>query len=122
MLGSNWWLYLAAFGIPTAVTGFCFGLLNRSIAKRDRRREKEQAEKEAKAEERERNREKLDRMLLQSTTAALALGEATAKAVQRIPDAHCNGDMHAALNYAERVKHEQKDFLFALGVHALHEE
>lgn len=122
MLGSNWWLILAAFGIPTAVTGFCFGLLNRSIAKRDRRREKEQAEKEAKAEERERNREKLDRMLLQSITAALALGESTAKAVQRIPDAHCNGDMHAALNYAERVKHEQKDFLFALGVHALHEE
>mgnify|MGYP000727273512 CR=1 FL=1 len=27
---------------------------------------------------------------------SLALGEATAKAVQRIPDAKCNGDMHAA--------------------------
>lgn len=43
--------------------------------------------------------------------ASLALGEATARAVQRIPDAHCNGDMHAALDYAQNVKHEQKDFL-----------
>ena len=81
MLTSNWWVILVAFGIPTAVTGFCFGLLSRSLSRRDKQREKEQAEKEAKAEERERNREELDRMLLQSTTAALALGEATAKAV-----------------------------------------
>ena len=43
--------------------------------------------------------------------SSLALGEATARAVQRIPDAHCNGDMHAALDYAQKVKHEQKDFL-----------
>ena len=42
--------------------------------------------------------------------SAIALAEATAKAVQRIPDAKCNGDMHAALEYAQKVKHEQKDF------------
>ena len=51
------------------------------------------------------------RMNSASSTASLALGEATARAVQRIPDAHCNGDMHAALDYAQKVKHEQKDFL-----------
>lgn len=61
-------------------------------------------------------------MLLQSTTAAIALGEATAKAVQRIPDAHCNGDMHRALEYAADIKHRQKDFLTSLGVHALHDD
>ena len=103
--------FLAAMGIPTAITAFCSWALQR----RSMRREK-------KAEELERSREKLDVMLLQSTTAAIALGEATAKAVQRIPDAHCNGDMHRALEYAADIKHRQKDFLTSLGVHALHDD
>lgn len=119
---NSFWQMLVAFGLPTAITGFFIWCLKRDIEKRDRIREREQAEKEHKAEERERNREKLDMVLLQSTTAAIALGEATAKAVQRIPDAHCNGDMHAALDYAARIKHDQKDFLTALGIHALHDE
>lgn len=118
----NVWPLLVAFGVPTAATGFFIWMLKRSIDKRDRQREEAQAERERRAEERERNRERLDTMLLQSTSAAIALGEATAKAVQRIPDAHCNGDMHAALDYAAKVKHEQKDFLTSLGVHALHDE
>ncbi len=109
-------------GIPTAITAFCSWWLQRKITKRDAAREAADAAKEAKAEEREHNREKLDVMLLQSTTAAIALGEATAKAVQRIPDAHCNGDMHKALDYAAEVKHSQKDFLTSLGIHALHED
>lgn len=112
----------AAMGIPTAITAFCSWMLQRKITKRDKAREAADAEREHKAEERERNREKLDVMLLQSTTAAIALGEATAKAVQRIPDAHCNGDMHKALDYAAEVKHSQKDFLTSLGIHALHDE
>ena len=53
------------------------------------------------------------------TSAAIALGEATARAVQRIPDAHCNGDMHAALDYAAKIKHAQKDFLTSQGIHAI---
>lgn len=105
------WPVVAACGVPTAATGFFIWLLKRYIDKR-----------EQKAEERERNREKLDLVLLQSTSAAIALGEATAKAVQRIPDAHCNGDMHAALLYAVEVKNKQKEFLTSLGVHALHED
>lgn len=113
---------VVAMGIPSAVTGFLIRRMEKRIDNRDKRRAAEQAERERKAEERERNREKLDIVLLQSTTAAIALGEATAKAVQRIPDAHCNGDMHAALDYAARVKHEQKDFLTGLGIHALHDD
>lgn len=122
VLQSSWWLILAALGIPTAITGFFVRRLEKSIDKREKQREKEEAEREKKAEEREKNREKLDMLLLQTTTASIALGEATAKAVQRIPDAHCNGDMHAALEYAARVKHDQKDFLTSLGIHALHED
>lgn len=111
ILNSGWWLILAALGIPTAVIGLLFRRMEKKMEKRDKQRE----EKEA-------NREQLDLMLLQATSAAIALGEATAKAVQRIPDAHCNGDMHAALEYATEVKHKQKDFLTSLGVHALHED
>ncbi len=117
--------FLTAFLIalvPSLLTGVFMLLLERSIRKRDREQAKAQAEKEHRAEEKEKNREELDKMLLASTSAALTLGEATAKAVQRIPDAHCNGDMHAALDYAAKVKDKQKDFLTNLGVHALHED
>lgn len=116
------WLILVAFGVPTACTGLFVWLLKRSIEKRDRERERAQEERDRKADERERNREQLDIILLQSTTAAIALSEATARAVQRIPDAHCNGDMHAALDYATKVKNEQKEFLTKLGIHHLHED
>lgn len=90
--------------------------------KREAQRKKEQEALEAKAEEREKKREQLELVLIQSTSAAIALGEATARAVQRIPDAHCNGDMHAALEYAAKVKHDQKNFLTGLGIHALHDD
>ena len=116
------WSYLVAFGVPTACTGIFVWLLKRSIDKRDKQRDKALADRDKKAEEREKNREEFEMMLLQMNTAAIALGEATAKAVQRIPDAKCNGDMHAALDYATKVKHSQKDFLTKLGLHALHEE
>ena len=33
--------------------------------------------------------------------------------------AHCNGDMHAALEYARKIKHEQKDFLTQQGIEAI---
>lgn len=66
--------------------------------------------------ERDRAREEFELMLVKGNNAAIALGEATAKAVQNIPDAHCNGDMHDALDYAQRVKHEQKDFLSEQGI------
>lgn len=101
---------IALMGIPTAVTGFFFWLIQRKITKR-----------QTKEEERERLRENQELLLIQGVRAAIALGEATAKAVQRIPDAHCNGDMHKALNYAEEVKRKQKDFLAEQGVHFLYE-
>ena len=34
--------------------------------------------------------------MIKGTSAAIALGEATARAVQSIPDAHCNGAKMAA--------------------------
>ena len=73
-------------------------------------------------DEQDKSQKDLIVLLVQSTNAAISLGEATARAVQRIPDAHCNGDMHRALEYAADIKHRQKDFLTSLGVHALHDD
>lgn len=74
-------------------------------------RKEEREERQRQLDEREQIREKNEFCIINSVNAAIALGEATARAVQRIPDAHCNGDMHAALDYAQKVKHEQKNFL-----------
>ena len=103
--------FLAALGIPSAIMGIIVRRIERRFEKRDR-----EAENKARAQA------ELLYLLVKSTRASIALGEATAKAVQRIPDAHCNGDMQAALSYATGVKHEQKDFLAHHGVESLLED
>ena len=55
-------------------------------------------------------------MLMQTSRATNVLAEATARAVQRIPDAHCNGDMEAALKQAAEIQKQEKDFLFDQGI------
>lgn len=110
-----------AASIPSALTGFCFWLIEQRLQKRAKKREDEEKERRKEEERREKLREQQELLLVQGVGAAIALGEATAKAVQRIPDAHCNGDMHAALEYAAKVKHEQKDFLARQGIEALYD-
>lgn len=100
--------FIAAMGIPSAIMGFIVWKLERKISAREKR-----------AEEQDAAQKDFFQLMVQSTGAAIALGEATAKAVQRIPDAHCNGDMHEALNYTTDIKHKQKDFLARQGIHAL---
>lgn len=92
---------IAAASIPSAIFAVCM-----------RRMEK-------RADEKDKAREEHEFLILKSINASIALGEATAEAVARIPDAKCNGDMHAALEYAREVKHEQKDFLNRQAVHAI---
>lgn len=92
---------VAAAGIPSALFAFWI-----------RRFEK-------RLDAKEKAREEHEFLLIKSVNASIALGEATAEAVARIPDANCNGDMHAALDYAREVKHEQKDFLNRQAVHAI---
>ena len=115
-VGQALWAFILALGIPSALTGFLVWNFEQKIAKREAKREKEQEERHKKEAEREKAREELQILTIQGVSAAIALGEATAKAVQRIPDAHCNGDMHDALNYAIKIKHEQKDFLTRMGI------
>lgn len=102
------WELAVTCGVPTALTGLFVWLLKRHIDKRESNREQQ-----------DKRREDFEYMLMKSTTASITLGEATARAVQRIPDAHCNGDMHAALDYAQTIKHEQRDFLARQGIENL---
>lgn len=102
---------IVAASIPSAITGFCFWLIEQNIQKRAEKEKAEREERQKAVDEREVIREKNELCIINSVNAAIALGEATARAVQRIPDARCNGDMHAALEYAQKVKHEQKNFL-----------
>lgn len=112
MIELNIWELVAAFvaamGIPSAIMGLIVRRLEKKINKRDTIRD-----------EQDKSQKDLIVLLVQSTSASIALGEATAKAVQRIPDAHCNGDMHAALEYATNIKHKQKEFLTKQGIDAL---
>lgn len=97
-----------ALGIPSAITGFCLWIFEKRMEKREKKRE-----------EKEKIRERQELLIVKGIWAAIALGEATAEAVARIPDAHCNGDMHNAMKYARDIKHEQKDFLTQQGIEAI---
>ena len=97
--------FLIAMGVPSAICGLLVWWLKRHIDK-----------KEARREEREKNTETLMLLMLQETRITTVLAEATAKAVQRIPDAHCNGDMTAALEKASKIQQKEKDFIAEQGV------
>ena len=107
---------MLAVCVPSAVVGFAFWMVEKRIEKRDKANEQARERRQREIDAREEKRQENEFMTLKCVNAALALGEATAKAVQRIPDAHCNGDMHAALEYAAQVKHEQKDFIERAGI------
>lgn len=97
--------FVAAMGIPSAITGILVWWLKKSIDKREKKRE-----------EQEKNTEKMILLIAQNSRATYTVAEATAKAVQRIKDAHCNGDMTAALEQAKKFQMEEQQFLIDQGV------
>lgn len=109
-----------AVTVPSAFTGFCFWLLEKRIEKRSKAEAEEREKRQRESDDREKARQQSEYLTLKAIGAALALSEATARAVQRIPDAHCNGDMHEALEYAAKIKHEQKDFLYGESVKSIY--
>ena len=111
MDNSIWMWLFAELGMLGGMGGLFFWWIKKRIDEREKA-----------AAEREKAKEQVEVAQLQATMAAIALCEATARAVQRIPDAHCNGDMHAALDYAARCKHDLKNVLTRVGVHALHDD
>ena len=55
-------------------------------------------------------------MMMQSTRANTVGITAIAQAIQRIPDAHCNGDMTAALTEMGKIQDKEKQFLIDKGI------
>lgn len=97
--------FVAAMGIPSAITGVAVWWLKKQMDKRDE-----------KLEEKERSTERMILLIAQNSRATYTVAEATARAVQRIPEAHCNGDMTAALEQAKKFQMEEQQFLIDQGV------
>lgn len=98
---------LIAMSVPSGVTAFCFWMIERKIKKQ----QKEEDEKE-------KIREKNETLIIKSVMAAIALGEAAATALK---NGHANGETEAALEYARKIKHEQRDFLAEQGIKGIYE-
>lgn len=98
------------FGIPSAITGFGIWWIKRRIE-----------QNEAKSKEHEANLEALVLMMMNSTRANSIGITAIARAVQRIPDAHCNGDMTEALAQMESIQKKEQQFVMDKGIKYLFE-
>ena len=109
MEGHIVWYMLGELGI---LTGFVALLFRRFEKKLDKREQEKARKEDAKVQH--------DKLMLGMTFASLSLAEATAEAVQRIPDAHCNGDMHEALTTAKKAKNDYRDFQAEQTVEYLH--
>lgn len=95
---------------------FILWRIKRSIEKREKERDAKDAERAKEVAVREANYEKMMLMIMQTGRANYVLGVATARAIQRIPDAKCNGDMKKALEDAEEMQTKEQSFLIDQGV------
>lgn len=101
---------LSAAGIPSLITGLMCWEMKRRIEKTEKKREQHQQQMEA-----------LQAIILESVNGSIQLGEATARAVQRIPNACCNGDMTKALEDIAATKKRQQHMLMEAGIHGIME-
>ena len=95
--------------IIPAAAGIVVALIE-AVAAAGRHRDKQ--EREA-ADQRQKERDELLVLVVQGICASIALGEATAHALQR---GHTNGDTEAALQYAADCKHRIRDTLTRWGI------
>ena len=91
---------IALMGIPSIISGIFMLAIQKSANRREKKRD-----------EQEKARCEHQLLMMKSINASITLGMATAKAVGRIPDANCNGDMHKALEEAEEAQKESNAFL-----------
>ena len=96
---------ISLFGIPSAITGLAVWWVKRRVELSEKKSQEQQA-----------NIEALIMMIVQSSKANSIGITAIARAVQRIPDAQCNGDMTAALAEMEEIQKKEKQFLIDKGI------
>ena len=104
-------IILTAAAIPSAVVAFCFWLLERKIAKNEEKRETKIKQQED-----------LQMVILDGLNGCMRLSRASAACLKRIPDAHANGDITAALQDIDDTMQRQRKLLTEAGLqHILHE-
>lgn len=96
---------LALFAIPSSITGLFVQWVKKKLDQQEERQL-----------EREKNQEKLMVMMMNSTKANSIGIQAVARAVQRIPDAHANGDIDSAIEEMDKLQKEENNFLTEQGV------
>ena len=96
---------LALFAIPSSITGLFVWWVKKKLDQQEERQL-----------EREKNQEKLMVMMMNSTKANSIGIQAVARAVQRIPDAHANGDIDSAIEEMNNLQKEEDNFLTEQGV------
>ena len=96
---------ISLFGIPSAITGLAVWWVKRRVELSEKISPEQQA-----------NIEALIMIIVQSSKANSIGITAIARAVQRIPDAKCNGDMTAALAEMEEIQKKEKQFLIDKGI------
>ena len=103
--------------VIAAIAAITVGLINAFSQKKTKQELSAEFQKELQeAREKEKARQRYEVYMIKGIMASNTLSEATARAVQRIPDAHCNGDMETALEEEEKVKKEIQLFLAKQGV------
>ena len=105
------WQFILAMSIPSAITGFIVWRLKKYISAN-----------EAKQLKREEEQQQLMFLIIQSERANQIGIEAIAKAIQRIPDAHCNGDMTAALATIDDYKEKEDNFITKLSIQQIFDQ
>jgi hypothetical protein len=93
------WAILVAWGVPTAVAGTIIGIMFKRFEKR--------MDEERKA------RRDFEAFQVKGLCATMKVCEANAIALQ---NGKCNGETHAALEYMQEVKRDQRDFLYTHGI------
>ena len=101
-----------AVGLPTALVSAIVGLLFRRLEKKIEK---------TNAAQKERDDARLEYEVFQANlvSAVAALSKANAIALQ---NGKCNGETHAALEYLEEVKHDQRRFLVTHGIEHIYEK
>ena len=93
------------FAIPSSITGLFVWWVKKKLDQQEERQL-----------EREENQQQLMIMMMNSTKANSIGIQAVARAVQRIPDAHANGDIDSAIEEMNKLQKEEDNFLTEQGV------
>lgn len=114
-MSETWIQIIAAASIPSTLFSAVVGLIVWRFKRSQEKKDKAQEQKDKSLIE-------FIAMSIKATNASIAMGEAIGTAVARIPDAHCNGDMHEALEHARKVKHEMREYITEQGVHHIFDD